>query len=80
MTGGAPPDRHLITIEPVSLGERSYRYGVTYDGRVLIESSRVPALDTCRVLLASPASWKSGGRARHGPICNSKSRREPSSL
>ena len=41
-----------VTIEPAALGERGHRYRVTYAGSILIESSRVPALDACRALLA----------------------------
>jgi hypothetical protein len=65
MTGATPPNRHRIIIEPASLGERGHRYRVTYDGRTLIESSRVPALDACRALLALGITgklevWRSG--------------------
>jgi len=52
---GAPAvsgtDQRVI-IEPTALGEREHRYRVTYAGSNLIESSRVPALDVCRALLA----------------------------
>src|SRR5262245_57725321 len=53
----APRDRpavtaHRIDIEAVGLGERGHRYRVTYEGRTLIDSCRVPGLDGCRALLA----------------------------
>ena len=53
----APRDRpavtaHRIDIEVVGLGERGHRYRVTYEGRTLIASCRVPGLDACRALLA----------------------------
>ena len=56
---------HRITIEPTSLGERGHRYRVNYAGSILIESSRVPALDACRALLALGVTgklevWRSG--------------------
>jgi len=65
VTGTAPPNRHRITIEPVSLGERGHRYRVTYAGSILIESCRVPALDACRALLAlgiagKLETWRTG--------------------
>jgi len=52
MNGGAPLDRHRITIEATTLGERGHRYRATYAGSILIEGNRVPALDACRALLA----------------------------
>ena len=54
------PRWHRITIEQVALGDRGHRYRVTYDGRTLIESSRVPAWMPAAPCWhsASPASWK----------------------
>ncbi len=49
---------HRITIEPVSRGARGERYRVSYDGAVLIESSRDPEFDACRALLARGTSGK----------------------
>lgn len=43
---------HSILIEPVSLGDRGYRYCVTYNGKVLLESVREPLLEACRALAA----------------------------
>jgi hypothetical protein len=57
---------HRITIEPASRGERGQRYRATYDGAVLIESSRNPEFDACRALMAQGVSglaeiWWRGG-------------------
>ena len=42
----------IITIEPVSIGQRGQRYRITHAERVLIESTREPLFDACRALLA----------------------------
>lgn len=41
-----------ITIEPTRCGSRGQLYRVHYEGEVVIASTRVPALDACRALLA----------------------------
>jgi hypothetical protein len=43
---------HRIYIEPISLGDRGYRYRVAYAGSELIESTWNPEYDACRALLA----------------------------
>jgi hypothetical protein len=42
---------HRIDIEPLSLGNRGQRYLVRHAGSVLVESSRNPEFDACRLLL-----------------------------
>ena len=55
---GHPTPAHRIDIEVVGLGERGHRYRVTYEGRTLIDSCRVPGLDACRALLAMGITGK----------------------
>jgi hypothetical protein len=49
---------HRIEIEPISLGDRGYRYRATYAGDVLIESRRAVEFDACRALLAMGITGK----------------------
>ena len=43
---------HRIDIEPIRVGDRGYRYRVTFAGSVLIKNTRNPEYDACRALLA----------------------------
>ena len=43
---------HRVDITRIRIGQSGPRYRVDYAGRVLVDSSRTPALDACRALLA----------------------------
>ena len=50
---------HKITIEPSNMrGERGQHYSVIYKGAILIEDTRNPEYDACRVLLAMGITGK----------------------
>jgi hypothetical protein len=49
---------HRIDIEPISLGQRGQLYRVRHAGAVLIQSSRNPEFEACRLLLAKGISGK----------------------
>ena len=52
-------DDHKITIEPTNIrGERGQHYRVIYKGAILIEDTRNPEYDACRVLLAMGITGK----------------------
>jgi len=58
---------HRIDIEPISLGQRGQLYRVHHAGAVLMQSSRNPEFDSCRLLLAKGMVgqlevWHLGGR------------------
>jgi hypothetical protein len=65
--GTCPRVPHRVEIMPTRLGIRGQRYSVTYRGAILIESTRTPAFDACRVLLARGITghlqvWRPGSR------------------
>jgi hypothetical protein len=52
---------HRIDIEaivPVGLNVKAQRYRVTFNGEVLLESTKVPIFNSCRVLLARGCKGK----------------------
>jgi hypothetical protein len=56
---------HRVYIEPISLTDRGHRYRVTYADNLLIENTRNPEYDACRVLLAKGITgrlevWRAG--------------------
>lgn len=70
---------HRICIEAVSRGVRGKMYRVAYRDSVLIESSRNPEFDACRVLLALgiTSTLVSGTRERPSRPCASIPERAP---
>ena len=60
---------HKISIEPTNIrGERGQYYKVIYNGAILIEDTRNPEYDACRVLLAMGITgrlqtWRQGSQA-----------------
>jgi len=43
---------HRIDIEHVGYNSKGMLWRVTYEGKVIVERTRIPALDACRYLLA----------------------------
>ena len=63
-----------VTIEPTHIAlETGQRYRVHYEGRVLLENTRVPLLDACRALLAEGITgrlemWRVGRSPRDAAV------------
>ena len=43
---------HRIDIEHIGYNDKGMVWRVTHEGRVILETTRLPALDACRYLLA----------------------------